>query len=79
MGGTSIPTEDARIGQSAPLTMTMGMAPPRQRNPTKMIDPETKAKAKKEDEARDFDVEEPMREMAEREQKEFKKPEDALR
>jgi hypothetical protein len=44
-----------------------------------MIDPETKAKAKKEDEARDLDVEEPMREMAEREQKEFKKPEDALR
>jgi chemotaxis protein MotB len=41
MGGTSISTEGARISQSAPLTMTMEMAPPRQRNSTKMIDPET--------------------------------------
>ncbi|MBC8242236.1 MAG: hypothetical protein H8E30_17430 [Alphaproteobacteria bacterium] len=33
MGGTSMSTEGARIGQSAPLTMTMEMAPPRQRKP----------------------------------------------
>ena len=75
MGGTSMSTEDARIGQSAPLTMTMEMAPPRQRNPTEMIDPG----AEKEGEARDLVAEELIREMAEREQKEFEKPEDALR
>ena len=77
MGGTSMSTEDARIGQSAPLTMTMTMemAPPRQRNPSEMIDPG----AEKEGEARDLDAEELIREIAEREQKESEKPEDALR
>jgi hypothetical protein len=40
-----------------------------------MIDP----RAEKEGEARDLDAEELIREMAEREQKESEKPEDALR
>ena len=77
MGGTSMSTEGARIGQSAPLTMTMEMAPPRQRKPVN--EDEQEGETAKEGEDAELSEEQLMREMAEREQEEFEKAEDALR
>ncbi len=73
MGGTSLSREGARIGQSAPLSVTMEMAPPRQRKPA------DEDEIEKEGEAGSLNEEELLREMAEREQEEFEKAEEALR
>ncbi|MBL6953904.1 MAG: flagellar motor protein MotB [Alphaproteobacteria bacterium] len=72
MGGTSLSTEGARIGQSAPLTVTMEMAPPRQRKPAEEDEIE------KEGEAGSLNEEELQQEMAAREQAEFEEAEEAL-
>jgi chemotaxis protein MotB len=73
MGGTSLSTEGARVGQSAPLTVTIEIAPPRQRNPA------DEDEIVKEGEAGSLNEEELQQEMAEREQIEFENAEEALR
>jgi chemotaxis protein MotB len=73
MGGTSLSTEGARIGQSAPLSVTMEMTPPRQRKPAEEDEDQ------KEGEAGSLSEEEMQQQMAQREQEEFENAEEALR
>ena len=78
MGGTSLSTEGARIGQSAPLSVVMEMAPPRER---KLAEEEEEAprEGKAGNESGEAEEEDLLRELAEREQEEFEKAEEALR
>ena len=73
MGGMSMSTEGARVGQGAPPTVVMEMAPPKQRKPAEEDD------VQKEGEAGKLEEEELLQQMAEREQEEFEKAEEALR
>ncbi|MDE0941711.1 MAG: OmpA family protein [Alphaproteobacteria bacterium] len=77
MGGTSMTTEGARVGTSSPPTVTMEMTPPRQRKPAEEDESEGKGEAG--EESGEMSDEEIMQQMAEREQEEFEKAEDALR
>ena len=77
MGGTSMTTEGARVGTSSPPTVTTKMTPPRQRKPAEEDESEGKGEAG--EESGEMSDEEIMQQMAEREQEEFEKAEDALR
>ena len=73
LGGTAMSTEGARVGQSSPPTVVMELAPPRQRNPADEDEEVKEGKA-----AGEMEEQELLKEMAEREQEEFEKAEDAL-
>ncbi len=78
MGGMSMSTEGARVGQSSPPSVVMEMVPPRQRKPAEEDEDQKEGEAGSE-EAKQLEDEELMRQMAEREQEVFEEAEEALR
>ena len=76
MGGISMSTEGARVGQSAPPTLSMEMAPPRQRKPAEEDQIEREGEAGKE--SGEIEEEDLRRELALREQEVFEEAEEAL-
>jgi chemotaxis protein MotB len=70
MGGISMATEGARISQNAPPTVVVELSPPRQRKPTDEEQNEAGG---------DLDEDELLKQMAEREQKQFEQAEQQIR
>ncbi|MBT3330424.1 MAG: flagellar motor protein MotB [Rhodospirillaceae bacterium] len=77
MGGTSMSVEGARVGQNSPPTVVMEMTPPRQRKPAAEDEADREGEAGQE--SGELEEEELLQQMAEREQEEFDKAEEALR
>ena len=70
MGGISMATEGARISQNSPPTVVVELSPPKQRKPT---DEDSK------EPGGELDEDELLKQMAEREQKQFEEAEQQIR